>query len=111
MTPAAHPLGTLIADRRLEAVPRAGEGAPFPLALELGAPYPDPDPSGDWICPCRIDGLDGSEVHEVHGIDGIQALTLAADLLRRLLAQEAEERGLTFTWLGEPGLHAADVLH
>ncbi|MEF2526131.1 hypothetical protein V3664_09375 [Streptomyces sp. CS62] len=50
-------------------------------------------------------------MHEVHGIDGIQALTLAADLLRSLLAREAEERGLTFTWLGEPGLQAADVLH
>ncbi|MFF4105321.1 DUF6968 family protein [Streptomyces sp. NPDC001903] len=96
-----------IATRPLEAVTPDGET--FPVTLRLGAPYPDPDPAGDWICPCRLDGLYES-TYEIHGVDGIQALALATDVLGRRLTEAAQERGLTFTWGGESGLTAAEVL-
>ncbi|MFI5668143.1 DUF6968 family protein [Streptomyces sp. NPDC051704] len=97
----------VIASRRLEAVTREGET--FPVTLQLGAPYPDPDPAGDWICPCRLEGL-SETTYEIHGVDGIQALALAAEVLGSGLTEAAQERGLTFTWGGESGLTAAEVL-
>ncbi|MFK0049908.1 DUF6968 family protein [Streptomyces sp. NPDC090741] len=96
-----------IASRPLQAV--TGDGETFPVTLRLGAPYPDPNPDGDWICPCRLDGL-SDITYEIHGVDGLQALTLAAEVLRGRLTEAAQDRGLTFTWGGESGLSAAEVL-
>ncbi|MFD7080970.1 DUF6968 family protein [Streptomyces sp. NPDC002181] len=98
---------TVIATRRLEAVAR--DGGTFPVTLQLGAPYPDPDPAGDWICPCGLEGL-SETTYEIHGVDGIQALALAAEVLGSRLTEAAQARGLTFAWGGESGLSAAEVL-
>ncbi|MEV3854104.1 hypothetical protein AB0J38_07230 [Streptomyces sp. NPDC050095] len=104
-----HPstLGVVVAGRAFQAV--EPDGRVIDLALELGTPRPAPDK--DWICPCRIRGLDDSRVWMIYGIDALQALTLANDLLATQIAAFAEERGWTFNWLGAENVPIADVLH
>lgn len=100
-------LGPVIASRTLEAVPQSG--ASFTVSLQLGTPRPDTDVDGDWICPCRIEGLDDSLVYEIHGVDGLQAVSIALGVLQTQLEQAARAAGLTFNWGGETGLTAAQT--
>lgn len=101
-------LGEVIAHR--DVVADRKDGSSFPVAVRLWAPRRDSDPAGDWVCPCRLDGLGESRVWMIHGIDAVQALQLAFVCLKGQLAAVAEEEGLTFTWLGESGLAPGDVL-
>ncbi|MFD7026927.1 DUF6968 family protein [Streptomyces sp. NPDC098789] len=105
--PDSDTLGPVIAHRTLEAVPESG--APFTVSLQLGAPRPEGDPDGDWICPCRIEGIDDSIVYEIHGVDGLQAASIAMSVLQSQLEHAARAGGLTFTWGGESGLTAAQT--
>ncbi|MGG8406109.1 DUF6968 family protein [Streptomyces sp. 12297] len=100
-------LGEPVVSRALTA--EAADGTSVRLSLELWPPRPDPDPAGDWICPCRIAGLGEGAVWEIHGIDGLQAVQLALKVLQGQLDAAAEERGLTFGWLGAEGLTADEI--
>ncbi|CAM5328912.1 hypothetical protein SAVIM338S_00884 [Streptomyces avidinii] len=95
-------LGEVIASRQLVADRK--DGSSFPVVIRLGAPRRDCDPTGDWVCPCQLDGLEGSRVWMIHGIDAVQALQLAFVGLKGQLVSLAEAEGLTFTWLGESGI-------
>lgn len=103
----ASGLGPVVAGRALQAV--APDGSVVDLVLEIGTPRPAPDK--DWICPCRIRGLDDSRVWTIYGIDSLQALTLATALLAGQIAGFAAERGWTFNWLGAENLPVEEVLH
>ncbi|MDJ0385155.1 hypothetical protein [Streptomyces sp. G-G2] len=105
--PDSEILGPVIASRTLEAVPESGPS--FPVSLQLGTPRPDAEADGDWICPCRIEGLDDSTVYEIHGVDGLQAVSIALSVLQTQLEHTARASGLTFTWGGETGLTAAQT--
>ncbi|SDJ94392.1 hypothetical protein SAMN05421874_104153 [Nonomuraea maritima] len=73
---------------------------PSDVVVTVGLPYEEP--SGDWSCPYRIDGLDGWE-HErkVTGFDSLEAMELALAMVRVALAGSHEARA---------GLLAADDL-
>lgn len=73
---------------------------PSDVVVTIGLPYEEP--SGDWSCPYRIDGLDGWE-HErkVTGFDSLEAMELALAMVRAALAGSHEARA---------GLLAADDL-
>ncbi|MEU8774165.1 hypothetical protein [Streptomyces sp. NPDC048606] len=105
--PEAQDIGEIVARRDLRAT--APDGSSFPVSLQVGTPRPDPTPGGDWVCPCRVEGLDGSSVSEIHGVDGLQALALAVDTVRIRLRHLAEAGNLTFVWGDEAGLSAAEV--
>ena len=98
-------LGRIVARRTLQAL--SADGTTTVLVLELGTPRPAPDK--DWICPCRIRGLEDSRVWTLYGIDAFQALSTAMTLLVRQLGHEAEERGWTFSWLDATGLPVDEV--
>jgi len=98
-----HEFGLIVASRSVEAVEPDGR------VLEIGTPRPAPDQ--DWICPCRIKGLDDSRVRIMYGIDSMQSLAIATDLLAGQLAVSAEERGWTFNWLGSRDLPVEAVPH
>lgn len=73
---------------------------PSDVVVTIGLPYEEP--SGDWSCPYRIDGLDGWE-HErkVTGFDSLEAIELVLAMVRAALAGSHEARA---------GLLAADDL-
>ncbi|MFI7614423.1 DUF2283 domain-containing protein [Nonomuraea terrae] len=73
---------------------------PRDVVVTIGLPYEEP--TGDWSCPYRIDGLEGWE-HErkVTGFDAMEAVELAMSTVRAALAGSHEA--------GE-GLLAADDL-
>jgi hypothetical protein len=85
-----------VAERRYRVV---GEPA-REIVLEIGRPFLDPDPTGDWMCPYILHGMEGAAVKFVHGIDGVQALLGAMRSARSDL--EAAEFLVAFEE-GEPG--------
>lgn len=71
-----------IATRRLLVI---GEPSKM-VTVSMAQPRPDPDPSGDWICSIRIEGLHPTPTQdEVHGVDAFQAMLLALDRIRSLI--------------------------
>ena len=92
MSSAEKPRLEPIAERRLVVI-----GQPErQVSIVLGKPYPDSDPSGDWICPVQLCGIADDPVFEVHGLDAIQALMLALEKARVELANS----GASVTWAG-----------
>ncbi|WP_053733854.1 hypothetical protein [Nocardia sp. NRRL S-836] len=92
-------LGTVVAERRIEAV--AQDGTRFEVVVRLGTPRPDPlSSNGDWLCPHQIAGLGSEEVAGAYGVDSLQALLLSVYSVRVKLA----ESGVTLDWLGMPEL-------
>lgn len=61
------------------------------VCVTIGLPYEEP--TGEWSCPYRIDGLDGWE-HErkVSGLDSLQAIELVLVVVRSALAGSHEAR-------------------
>ncbi|MFC1413522.1 hypothetical protein ACEZCY_29780 [Streptacidiphilus sp. N1-12] len=100
-------LGEIIASRAIEAV--YPDGRRTTLGIQIGRPRPNPDKSGDWECPCRIQGLGDSPVWTMYGVDSVQALTQAAEVLRRALTSAAADHALTFRWDGEDAAQALPV--
>ncbi|WP_043641149.1 DUF2283 domain-containing protein [Nonomuraea candida] len=64
---------------------------PRDVVVTLGMPYEEP--TGEWSCPYRIDGLEGWE-HErkVSGLDSLEAVELATAMVRAALAGSHEAR-------------------
>jgi hypothetical protein len=69
------------------------------IVLEIGRPFPDPDPTGDWMCPYILHGTDGARVQFVHGIDAVHALLVAMQGARI----DLENAGLVVDHFGGEG--------
>jgi hypothetical protein len=55
-----------------------------PIVVKLG--FPSPSENGhEWACKYHLAGLRNSRVHAAYGVDGLQALTIAADAIRKRL--------------------------
>lgn len=74
---------------------------PRDVVVTLGAPYEEP--SGEWSCPYRIDGLAGWE-HErkATGPDSLQAVELAMVMARAGLAGSHEAKEGLLSWEEAP---------
>ncbi|GAA3237321.1 DUF6968 family protein [Nonomuraea helvata] len=70
---------------------------PRDVTVTVGVPYEEP--TGDWSCPYRIDGLDGWE-HErkVTGLDSLEAIELALVMVRAALAGSHEAKEGLLHW-------------
>jgi hypothetical protein len=55
-----------------------------PITVRLGRPRPS-DIEKEWACEFQLDGFRDSRIQVAHGVDGLQALTLAADAIRKHL--------------------------
>jgi hypothetical protein len=80
-----------IATRELTAV-RAQQGE-FPVRVAIGQPYRVA--AGEWACAVKLDGLYGG-LSDQHAADSFQALMLAQNLLRSLLARFVHDGGQLF---------------
>ena len=70
------------------------------IVVSIGCPALDPDPTGDWICPVYIEGIEDAGPHIVHGADSLQALLLTTELIRKKL----DDSRLLLIWQNdEPG--------
>lgn len=70
----------VIASTALPYLPAQGE--PQAFRIEIGRPFRVTE--GEWACPVALPGL-YSELSPLQGEDAVQALSLAMDLVRRLL--------------------------
>ena len=71
------------------------------VTVEIHAPEPDPDPTGDWRCAFRLTGALDANAYG-HGLDSLSALINAIQGVRKYL----DDSGLSLTWVGdEPGDH------
>ncbi|MFI6495793.1 DUF2283 domain-containing protein [Nonomuraea typhae] len=70
---------------------------PREVTITVGLPYEEP--TGEWSCPYRIDGLDGWE-HErkVTGSDAVQVVELVLSMLRSAVAGSPEGREGLLSW-------------
>ncbi|MEU6998351.1 DUF2283 domain-containing protein [Nonomuraea sp. NPDC046570] len=73
------------------------DAEPHEVIVTIGLPYEEP--TGEWSCPYRIDGLDGWE-HErkVTGPDSLLALELALVMVRSAVAGSHEARRGLLAW-------------
>ncbi|UBU10119.1 DUF2283 domain-containing protein [Nonomuraea gerenzanensis] len=70
---------------------------PRDVVITVGVPYEEP--TGEWSCPYRIDGLDGWE-HErkVSGLDSLEAVELAMITVRAAVTGSHEAREGLLAW-------------
>ena len=94
-------LGIVIAERTLK-LERPG-GRATPVQVKFGRPVraPRPERGDPWWCPVNISGLGKRRLEQVPGQDSLQALTLAMELVGRVLPVEADRAGGQLQWLGE----------
>jgi uncharacterized protein YuzE len=73
---------------------------------------PNEEPTGEWSCPYRIDGLAGWE-HErkVTGLDSLQAMELALIMVRTALAGSHEAREGLLSWEDAPSDQRAHTVY
>ncbi|MEV0201669.1 DUF2283 domain-containing protein [Nonomuraea sp. NPDC050691] len=78
-----------------------GTEPPREVTVTVGVPVEEP--TGDWSCPYRIDGLAGWE-HErkVTGVDALEAVDLALAMVRAALAGSHEAKEGLLSWDEEP---------
>jgi uncharacterized protein DUF6968 len=55
------------------------------IIARLGFPRPSEKYCGDWACDFQLLGWKYDRVRTAHGIDGLQALTIAAEAIRKAL--------------------------
>ncbi|GAA0932591.1 DUF2283 domain-containing protein [Nonomuraea longicatena] len=74
-----------------------GTDPPREVTVTVGLPYEEP--TGEWSCPYRIDGLDGWE-HErkVTGSDSLQVVEEVLAVLRTAVASSPEARSGLLFW-------------
>ncbi|MBN6052202.1 DUF2283 domain-containing protein, partial [Nonomuraea sp. RK-328] len=74
---------------------------PGEVVVSVGVPVEEP--TGDWSCPYRIDGLAGWE-HErkVTGVDALEAVDLALAMVRAALAGSHEAKEGLLSWDEDP---------
>ena len=94
-------LGIVIAERTLK-LERPGRRATA-VRVKFGRPVraPRPERGDPWWCPVAISGLGKRRLEKVPGEDSLQALTLAMELVGRVLPVEADRAGGHLQWLGE----------
>jgi hypothetical protein len=94
-------LGIVIAERTLK-LDRPGRRATG-VRVKFGRPVraPRPERGEPWWCPVDISGLGKRRLERVPGEDSLQALTLAMELVTRVLPVEADRAGGRLEWLGE----------
>jgi len=80
----------LIAERTIYAIDKDSRG--FEIRLMVGKPYFD---GRDWACPVAMIGLHGV-FPDMRGVDSWQALTIAMQLIGRLLTYFVEDGGRLF---------------
>lgn len=80
----------LIAERTIYAIDK--DSREFEIRLMVGKPYQTDFEHGDWACPAAMIGLHGV-FPDVYGVDSWQALTLALNLIRKLLIYFVEDGG------------------
>ena len=67
------------------------------VTVTIGQPYEEP--TGEWSCPYRIDGLDGWEhQRKVTGTDSLLALELALVVVRNAVSGSPEARRGLLSW-------------
>ncbi|SEG91196.1 Protein of unknown function [Nonomuraea solani] len=83
---------------------------PRDVVVAIGVPYEEP--TGEWSCPYRIDGLAGWE-HErkVTGLDSLEAVELAMAMVRAALAGSHEAKEGLLTWDDEPAGQRAQTVY
>ncbi|WP_207757574.1 DUF2283 domain-containing protein [Nonomuraea cypriaca] len=83
---------------------------PREVVVTVGVPYEEP--SGEWSCPYRIDGLDGWE-HErkVTGLDSLEAMERATVMVRAALAGSHEAREGLLSWDAVPSGARAQTVY
>ncbi|NJP95329.1 DUF2283 domain-containing protein [Nonomuraea sp. FMUSA5-5] len=83
---------------------------PREVVVTVGVPYEEP--TGEWSCPYRIDGLDGWE-HErkVSGLDSLEAVELAMVTVRAAVAGSHEAREGLLAWEEEPAGRRARTVY
>ncbi|WP_336214251.1 DUF2283 domain-containing protein [Nonomuraea sp. LPB2021202275-12-8] len=71
------------------------------VTVTIGLPYEEP--TGEWSCPYRVDGLAGWE-HErkVTGVDSLAAVELAVATVRAALTGSHEAKEGLLSWDDEP---------
>ena len=86
-----------IAEARFLATP--ADAPPRPIIIRVGRPQPVG--SAEWACAVVLEGLHG-DLAPIHGADALQALTLASQLVGRLLTAFAAQGGQLTYPSGEP---------
>lgn len=83
---------------------------PCDVTVTVGLPYEEP--TGEWSCPYRIDGLDGWE-HErkVTGLDSLEAIELAVAMVRAALAGSHEAKEGMLAWDDAQGEQRARTVY
>ncbi|AQZ60791.1 unnamed protein product [[Actinomadura] parvosata subsp. kistnae] len=83
---------------------------PREVVVTVGVPFEEP--TGEWSCPYRIDGLDGWE-HErkVSGLDSLEAVELAMVTVRAAVAGSHEAREGLLAWEEEPAGRRARTVY
>jgi uncharacterized protein YuzE len=83
---------------------------PRDVVVTVGMPVEEP--TGDWSCPYRIDGLAGWE-HErkVTGVDSLQAVELAMAMVRAALAGSHEAKEGLLSWEDAPSGQRAQAVY
>jgi hypothetical protein len=84
----------LIAERTIWAVDKDSRG--FEIRLMVGKPYKTDLEYGDWACPVALLGWHGV-FPDMYGVDSWQALTVAQQLIHRLLTYFVEDGGRLFS--------------
>jgi uncharacterized protein YuzE len=83
---------------------------PRDVVVTVGVPYEEP--TGEWSCPYRIDGLDGWE-HErkVTGLDSLGAVELAMAMVRAAVAGSHEAKEGLLSWDDVPSGPRAQTVY
>ncbi|MFI7703636.1 DUF2283 domain-containing protein [Nonomuraea sp. NPDC049480] len=83
---------------------------PRDVVVTVGVPYEEP--TGEWSCPYRIDGLDGWE-HErkVTGLDSLGAVELAMAMVRAAVTGSHEAKEGLLSWDDTPSGPRAQTVY
>lgn len=83
---------------------------PRDVVVALGVPYEEP--TGEWSCPYRIDGLAGWD-HErkATGVDSLQAVELAMAMARAGVAGSHEAKEGLLSWDDAPRDQCAQTVY
>ncbi|MCK2216834.1 DUF2283 domain-containing protein [Actinomadura sp. ATCC 31491] len=83
---------------------------PRDVVVTIGMPYEEP--TGEWSCPYRIDGLDGWEHdRKVTGPDSLGAVELATAMVRAAVTGSHEAREGLLSWEDAPSGPRAQTVY
>ncbi|MEW9555918.1 DUF2283 domain-containing protein [Nonomuraea sp. NPDC050783] len=83
---------------------------PQDVVVTVGMPYEEP--TGEWSCPYRIDGLDGWEHdRKVTGLDSLGAVELAMAMVRAAVTGSHEAKEGRLSWEDVPSGPRAQTVY